>query len=468
MSVTTKFQNSKFNVTLIDTLKADNNVNIVTKNIPFLLVVDPKKLSSNKLNKSSGTINNIFQSLTKEKVSLKLVYENDLENKVNSLKTSPLDYNIYIKDQSVTVETRIQTLSSKHENNLFKIILELDGKSLYTESIRCVSKITNTVINKDNKDTVNHSNNNNSNNNNSNINKEITISDNESNIPTNSPVVKKTKSPNHKHTSDMAKTIRKLKKLRQNDKNLISLLYQQNKLITTQLNSVTSIVNTLVTFHNTHNNNNNNINSYQNMYQSPPSHEAPQTPNSFSLPPSPTNSNPPTPFPFTSESSNLSITPTTSCNSIDNNNNNNNNSGCEIQDFQFPIIDSDVLKSISTNETCYSYPSDGSSSCQSFTDYQVVNDFDNTIPSSSDSNGTVVAASSSTSAFSHEVRLIDSQLKLKSSLSNVLEYKQHQQPQIYDENIYSHPSSNFIDLDFNLLGSQNGFNMNQNEDQVLI
>eukprot|EP01132_Coremiostelium_polycephalum_P001216 gene1216-1535_t len=291
-----------------------------TLNVDDIVVVEEENNNSN--NNNNNNNNDDF------------IYDNNLESEITTLKTKPFDYNLYSTDKSITIETRLHVLSSKCENNLFKVALTFNNHTIYTETIKCVSKldtkkkqqqqhttpsspspVPTTNIEPHSSPAI------------------VPVSTNE--LEQKSPKVKKTiittsntsSSLNIKKKNlELAKSIRKLKLAHRKDKNLISLLYQQNKMMISQLNSITNVVNNLVSCHN-----------------AIPSFELP----TYS-PSSPISSTPSSPIMLNHQSlencgaSNIYL------------------------DSHFPSVDPSILESLTTesspgsttNQVCYSLPSD--------------------------------------------------------------------------------------------------------------
>eukprot|EP01133_Synstelium_polycarpum_P012985 gene12985-15271_t len=249
-TLTNKYNNSLYNVQLQDTNHCDDgSEDVVVKNTPFLIVVTP----------SSPTAQTLF---TKDDVQVQLVYDSSTDA-VTFLKTKPLEYNVYIKDRSMTIETRLHVLSSKHENNLFRVSVQFGSHTIVTDSIKCVSKL-------DKKR------------------KAAAIQHHVSQAPTSQssppqhqpvsspllvpqspeqlssdeqqPVVARatkrrttessTATTTSNTSSTVPKSIKKLKRQQKKDRELISLLYKQNMLLLNQVNTLTAGLNTLITVHN--------------------------------------------------------------------------------------------------------------------------------------------------------------------------------------------------------------------------
>jgi len=328
----TKFNNSKFNIQLLDTTNSSTCKNIVAKNAPFQIIITLKD-NNNNLRKTT-TNSNLLGSLTKDKVSLKLVYENDLENQVHVLTTKPLDYNVYLRGDSLTIETRIHVLSSKHENNLFKIILSFGDQTIYTDSIKCVSKLVCETKKKPAAAAA---------------------------IATTVPVLKVKKTPSSTSSQSssstekksLSKTIKKLQELRKKDRDLISLLYQQNKQMVDQLNTISNVVNSLVSNHNI----SININSNNNTTTTTTNNNT-------------TNNNTNNYEIFSSPGQTIPYTPTQEYNNNNNNNNYENNQQ-QTSYMDYPVIDTDIIDSLPTESSLNSYPSVVSQCSNAFSENEV-------------------------------------------------------------------------------------------------
>ncbi|EFA85859.1 hypothetical protein PPL_01091 [Heterostelium album PN500] len=244
-----------FTIQLQDTNREENNdIDVVVKNTPFLIVV----------NASDKSVFSFLSSeFSKEAVVVQLVYDDDSSSElgVTYRKTKPLDYNIYLKERSMTIETRLHVLSSKHENNCFRVSVDFNNSHLVTDSIKCVSKLDSkrkrtpavsppVVPNSP----------------------ELSLVDDQHTVQTapkstgkrkqaeptpSSPIVptatvnsSNNNTNNNNANSTVNRAVKKLRAQQKKDRELISLLYKQNLMLLNQVNSLTNGLNSLITVHN--------------------------------------------------------------------------------------------------------------------------------------------------------------------------------------------------------------------------
>ncbi|GAM26329.1 hypothetical protein SAMD00019534_095040 [Acytostelium subglobosum LB1] len=228
--------NKQFNIQLQDTNReADSDLDVVVKNTPFLIV----------LNVVAGADFSFdAKRFSKDDVNLQLVYDDntgaDSNQGVTYRKTKPLDYNVYLKDRSMTIETRLHVLSSKHENNCFRVSVEFNGHRLVTKSIKCVSKLV--VESKKRTKKVQQP-----------ASSPLMVPNSpemQDIVPAKTSNKRKSMETEPAVSETMSKSLKKLKSQQKKDRELITLLYKQNVMLLNQVNTLTKGLNTLITVHN--------------------------------------------------------------------------------------------------------------------------------------------------------------------------------------------------------------------------